>query len=166
MPTIGSRPWYKDWFSSSFYHKLYFEHENTESKKFINTLIEFLQPEKKSRILYSACGRGAQCVALAKMGFDVTGVDFTVLNIQDAKQFENFSGNPLFYQLDVRLPFFTNYYDYVFNLINGFGYFETRREHDDAVRTFSAALKPGGILVIDYINRRYAEDNLLHHEIK
>ncbi len=43
-----------------------------------------------------------------------------------------------------------------------FGYFRTRREHDNSIRTISQSLKPGGIFVLDYLNVHYAEDHLIH----
>jgi SAM-dependent methyltransferase len=166
MPTIGSRPWYKDWFNSPFFHKLYFERDEAEAKKFIENLIEFLQPQPGSRMLDAACGRGRHSQVLAEMGFEVTGFDLAINSIHYAKELESESGNPQFYQHDMRLLFRTNYFDYVFNFFTSFGYFDTTREHDDAIRTFAAALNPGGVLVIDYLNVHFVEDHLVHHEIK
>ena len=164
MSTIGTRPWYKDWFASPFYHKLYLERNGEEAKQFIHRLIQFLQPQPGSRMLDAACGRGRHSCILAEMGFDVTGFDLSFENVRFAKQFEK--ENLQFYQHDMRSLLRTNYYDLVFNFFTSFGYFATRREHDDAIRSFSAALKPGGIFVIDYLNVHYVEDHLVHHEIK
>jgi SAM-dependent methyltransferase len=66
----------------------------------------------------------------------------------------------------MRLPFWINYFDYAFNFFTSFGYFATRREHDDAMRTIAASLKPGGIFVIDYLNVHYAEAHLVRNELK
>jgi hypothetical protein len=66
----------------------------------------------------------------------------------------------------MRLPFRINYFHYAFNFFTSFGYFKTRREHDDAIRTIANGLKPNGIFVIDYLNVHYAEDHLVHNEIK
>jgi SAM-dependent methyltransferase len=164
MPTIGTRPWYKDWFSSPFYHKLYFERDEEEAKNFIYKLIAFIQPQPGCRMLDAACGRGRYTRILAEAGFDVTGFDLSFESIKHAKQFQ--SPNLEFYQHDMRFLFRTNYYDCVFNFFTSFGYFATRREHDDAIRSFAAALKPEGLLVIDYLNVHWAEDHLVHQETK
>jgi SAM-dependent methyltransferase len=66
----------------------------------------------------------------------------------------------------MRLPFFVNYFDHAFNFFTSFGFFKTRREHDDAIRTIANSLKPGGIFIIDYLNMHYAEEHLVHNEIK
>jgi SAM-dependent methyltransferase len=46
------------------------------------------------------------------------------------------------------------------SFFTSFGYFKTRREHDNAIRTIAQSLKPGGIFVIDYLNVHYSEDRL------
>lgn len=156
--------WYKNWFNSPFYHKLYFERDEKEAEKFINNLIEHLKPIPGSRMLDAACGRGRHSKTLAALGYEVTGIDISNDSIAFAKQFEN---NFLeFFVHDMRLPFRSNYFDFVFNFFTSFGYFKTRREHDEAIRTLAKCLKPAGTLVIDYLNVHYAEDHLVKNEIK
>lgn len=161
---MSERPWYKDWFSSPFYHKLYFEHDEKEAAEFISRLIDYLKPAPGSFMLDIACGRGRHSRILAKKGFYVTGIDLSFESIAFAKKFE--SDNLEFYQHDMRLPFRINYFHYAFNFFTSFGYFKTRREHDDAIRTVATGLKPGGTFIIDYLNVHYAEDHLIHNEVK
>ncbi|HEY0433038.1 MAG TPA: hypothetical protein VGC95_04160, partial [Chitinophagaceae bacterium] len=71
-----------------------------------------------------------------------------------------------FYRHDMRYLFWINYFDYAFNFFTSFGYFRTRREHDDAMRTIAASLVPGGTLVIDYLNPHYVEEHLVANETK
>ena len=156
--------WYKDWFSSPFYHKLYFERDEKEADAFIRKLIEHLRPPGGSRMLDVACGKGRHSRILASLGYQVTGIDISLSSIETAKQYE--MDNLDFYVHDMRLPFWGNYYDYAFNFFTSFGYFQTWREHDDAIRTIAKSLQPGGILVIDYLNVHYAEDHLLNDETR
>lgn len=164
MTRVNAKEWYRDWFSSPFYHRLYFERNEEEAKTFIHKLVHFLQPQPGSRMLDVACGRGRHSCILAKMGFDVTGFDLSFESIENAKQFEK--DNLTFYQHDMRYPFWINYFNYAFNFFTSFGYFATRREHDDAIRTIASSLKPGGIFVIDYLNFHYVEEHLVHNELK
>ena len=161
---MSERPWYKDWFSSPFYHKLYFERDEKEAAEFISRLIDHLKPAPGSFMLDVACGRGRHSRILAQNNFYVTGIDLSFESIAFAKKFE--SSNLEFYQHDMRLPFRINYFDYTFNFFTSFGYFKTRREHDDAMRTIANGSKPDGVFVIDYLNVHYAEDHLMHNEIK
>lgn len=165
MPYIcgmAEQAWYKDWFNSPFYHKLYFERDEQEAAAFIHKLIGHLQPLPGSRMLDVACGKGRHSKTLAAMGYTVTGIDISADSIAWARQFEN--DNLDFFVHDMRLPFWGNYFDYAFNFFTSFGYFKTRREHDDAIRTIARSLKKNGQLVIDYLNVHYAEDHLRHEE--
>jgi SAM-dependent methyltransferase len=161
---MAENAWYKDWFNSPFYHKLYFERDDAEAADFIKRLINHLQPPAKSRMLDVACGKGRHSKILASMGYNVTGIDISFDNIKYARQFE--TANLDFYVHDMRLPFWGNYFDYAFNFFTSFGYFKTRREHDDAIRTIAKSLKPGAVFVVDYLNVHYAEIHLKHHEVK
>ena len=161
---MGEQAWYKNWFNSPFYHKLYFERDEQEADAFIKKLIAHLKPTPGSRMLDVACGKGRHSKTLASLGFEVIGIDISADSIAFAKQFEK--DNLSFYMHDMRLPFWVNYFDHAFNFFTSFGYFKTRREHDDAIRTIAKSLKPGGLFVIDYLNVHYAEDHLLHNEVK
>jgi SAM-dependent methyltransferase len=136
---------------------LYQHRDEEEALNFIQLLIAHLKPEVNSCMLDVACGKGRHSKALADMGFDATGIDLSEESIQEAKLDE--SDQLHFYQHDMRLPFWINYFDYAFNFFTSFGYFRTRREHDNAIRTIAQSIKPGGIFVIDYLNVKYAEKN-------
>lgn len=156
--------WYKDWFNSSYYHKLYFERDEKEAQAFITRLIDHLKPAANSKMLDVACGRGRHARFLASKGFDVTGIDLSFDSIAFAKQFE--TDNLHFHQHDMRLPSWINYFDYAFNFFTSFGYFGTRREHDDAARTIAQSIRPGGYILFDYLNVHYVEERLFHNEVK
>ena len=156
--------WFRAWFSSPYYDLLYKQRNEQEASLCINTFVEFLKIPPGSRILDVACGKGRHSRALAAKGFDVTGIDLSAPSIIEAKNFE--TDNLHFYVHDMRLPFWINYFDYVFNFFTSFGYFRTMREHDDAIRTMAQSLKMNGILTIDYLNVHYAEDHLVPREEK
>jgi len=156
--------WYRDWFSSPYYEILYFRRNEEEAQHFINRLMQHLNPPPGSFMLDVACGKGRHSKCLARMGFDVTGIDLSAPFITEAKQFE--TNNLHFFLHDMRMPFRINYYNYAFNFFTSFGYFRTMREHDSAVRTIAQSLKPGGIFVIDYLNVHYTEENLVKEELR
>ncbi|MFS8082300.1 MAG: class I SAM-dependent methyltransferase, partial [Ginsengibacter sp.] len=112
-------PWFKEWFNSPYYHKLYFNRDKVEAADFINRLVGYLNPPADSKMLDMACGKGRHSIQLASKGFDVTGVDLSEDSILSAKKFEN---NHLhFFVHDMRLPFWINYFDYGFNFFTSFG---------------------------------------------
>jgi SAM-dependent methyltransferase len=155
---MPDKAWYKDWFNSHYYHLLYQHRDEEEALQFISTLIQYLNPAKGSNMVDVACGKGRHSKALADMGFDVTGIDLSGASIEEAKQDED--EHLQFFQHDMRLPFWINYFDYAFNFFTSFGYFKTRREHDNAIRTIAQSLKPGAVFVIDYLNVHYSEEKL------
>ncbi|HVG40543.1 MAG TPA: class I SAM-dependent methyltransferase [Chitinophagaceae bacterium] len=161
---MPDKEWYKGWFNSSYYHKLYFERDEKEAQDFIDKLLNNLKPLQQSRMVDIACGKGRHSKFLSSKGFDVTGIDLSTDSIQLAKAFENDSLH--FFVHDMRLPFWVNYFDFAFNFFTSFGYFNTRREHDDAMRTAVSSLKKEGILLFDYLNVHFSEENLVHNESK
>jgi len=156
--------WFKNWFNSPYYHQLYFNRDESEAAAFIDKLIAYLKPAKGSYMLDVACGKGRHSLQLANKGFDVTGIDLSEDSIAEALKHE--SENLHFFQHDMRLPFRVNYYDYAFNFFTSFGYFQTQRENDNAIRTISQALKPKGMFIMDYLNVHYAEDHMVHRSEK
>jgi len=152
--------WYKDWFNSPYYHLLYQNRNDDEAQAFINRLINYLQPKEKATMLDVACGKGRHSKVLADKGFDVTGIDLSEASIAEAMLDE--SDNLHFYQHDMRHLFRVNYYDYAFNFFTSFGYFKTQREHNNAIRTITQSIKPGGVFVIDYLNVQYISDRLVN----
>lgn len=161
---MPERSWFKQWFNSPYYHLLYQHRDDDEASLFIEELIRHLNPEKGSEMLDVACGKGRHSKALAEMGFDVTGIDISEESIKEAMQDE--TENLRFFQHDMRLPFWINYFDYAFNFFTSFGYFKTRREHDNSIRTIAQAIKLNGIFVMDYLNVHYAEDHLEKTTVK
>lgn len=161
---MAEQSWYRGWFNSPFYHKLYFERDEKEAEAFIHKLVAHLRPTAGSRMLDVACGKGRHSKILAQMGFRVTGIDISQDSINYAQQFAQ--DNLEFFVHDMRLPLRGNYFDYAFNFFTSFGYFKTRREHDDAIRTIAKSLKPGGLFMIDYLNVHFAEEHLAFSEVK
>jgi SAM-dependent methyltransferase len=155
-----TQPWFVEWFNSPYYHLLYFKRDEAEAAAFINKIVAHLNPPAGDFALDIACGKGRHSIQLASKGLDVTGIDLSEFSIADAKEYENDKLH--FFVHDMRLPFWINYFHYAFNLFTSFGYFRTRREHENSIRTISQSLKPGGIFVIDFLNVHYAEDHLVH----
>jgi SAM-dependent methyltransferase len=156
--------WFKKWFDSSFYHQLYAHRSQKEAADFIDELLDKLQPEPTARMLDLGCGAGRHAKFLASKGFNVTGLDLAGSSIQAARQHEN--TNLQFYRHDMCVPFGMNYFDYVFNFFTSFGYFDTDAENHDVIRNIANSLKPGGILVMDYLNVAYSEAHLVPREEK
>jgi cyclopropane fatty-acyl-phospholipid synthase-like methyltransferase len=142
--------WFVDWFNSPYYHLLYNNRNDQEANFFIDNLCHYLQLTPGARIWDIACGKGRHSVALSRKGFHVTGTDLSVNNITQASEQ---AGDGLeFFIHDMRLPFKVGYFDATFNLFTSIGYFENLHDNYAVFKQVALALKPGGLLVIDFLN--------------
>jgi SAM-dependent methyltransferase len=157
-------PWFKSWFDSAHYHRLYANRNEQEAQHFMDALLVLLQPAKGSSIIDVGCGAGRHSKYLASKGFDVTGIDTARSSIQQANSFQ--SASLRFIQHDMRLPFGKSKYDYVFNCFTSFGYFEGLYQNQVVIQNMGSALKQDGTIVIDYLNVAYAEERLIAVEEK
>lgn len=153
---METKDWFKDWFNSPYYHLLYSNRNEDEANAFIEKMVLHLMLPTNTKVLDVACGKGRHSKALADMGFDVTGIDLSIESIVEAKQDETEKLH--FYTHDMRLPFWVNYFDVAFNFFTSFGYFKTQREHNNAIRSIAQSIKQNGLLIIDYLNVAYEEN--------
>jgi len=158
------RKWFQYWFNSPYYHILYQQRNDAEAEFFIDNLTQFLHPKADSKILDIACGKGRHSIYLNKKGFNVTGIDLSEQSIKYAQQFENDKLHFLVH--DMRRLFYINYFDIALNLFTSFGYFDTEKDHVNALKTFRKSLNDDGILVIDYFNTEKIIRNLNSKETK
>ena len=86
---MDDKPWFAKWFNSPYYHLLYFKRDEAEAAKFINKLIDHLNPSPGSYMLDMACGRGRHARCLVARGFDVTGIDLSTDSIIEARKHES-----------------------------------------------------------------------------
>ena len=56
-------------------------------------------------------------------------------------------------------------FDYIFNLFTSFGYFDIRQQHLEAVKNMALALKPNGVLVLDFMNAHKVHRGLVEDEL-
>lgn len=115
---------------------------------------------RQGRVLDLACGEGGNAVYLAKLGFQVEGVDLSLVGLQHAKQLAAAKG----VRLDVWVadlgyyPLPVNRYDLIIN-IN----FLMR----NLIKPIDQALKPGGLLIFQTYTRedpKFYRDRYIHPE--
>jgi SAM-dependent methyltransferase len=158
------RKWFQYWFNSPYYHILYSQRNDAEAEFLIDNLSAYLKPAAHSKILDIACGRGRHSIYLNKKGYDVTGIDLSEQSIKFAQQFEQ--KHLHFYVHDMRKLCYINYFDIAMNLFTSFGYFDTEKDHVNALKSFRKSIKDDGTVVIDYFNTEKILKNLTHKETK
>ncbi|WP_375435273.1 class I SAM-dependent methyltransferase [uncultured Hymenobacter sp.] len=162
--TTPDPEWFSTWFDSPYYHLLYHDRDYTEAGAFIETLLQHLHPKPDAHLLDLACGQGRHALQLSTRGYEVTGLDLSAENIVAAQRQEQ--ARLHFYVHDMRDPLPYGPFDLVFNLFTSFGYFQDESENVLALRNATAALRPGGKMVIDFLNTERAVRELVAHEYK
>jgi len=156
--------WFSTWFDSPYYHILYSNRNYAEAEQFLQNLLQHLHPKPDARILDLACGKGRHAIYLNQQGYNVTGVDLSPQSIAFAKQFEN---EKLHFEVqDMRQVYKPNHFDFVLNLFTSFGYFASETENVVALKAISESVKPGGKLVIDFLNAEKVIAGLVPEETK
>jgi len=151
--------WFENWFDSEYYHLLYNNRDFSEAELFIRNLVSFLNLRPEETILDLACGKGRHSIFLNSLGYSVVGVDLSENSIRQASAFEN--DRLQFKTGDMREPQGNKEFDLVVNLFTSFGYFESEEENIRTLEAIRTALKPGGRLVIDFMNSARMVRNLV-----
>ncbi len=148
------RPWWEDVFDDDFIRTM----DRAESKAIhreVNFIEQCLGLEKGASILDLACGTGRHAVELSSRGYAVVGYDLSLNMLALAADEAQSSGQKLnFLQGDMREMTFDQVFDGVYSWSTSFGYFDDEKNFDVLVR-MQRALRTGGILVLDIINRDY-----------
>lgn len=158
--TDTSSAWYQAFFTED-YLKLYetwFDHERTAAEvSFVETALG-LPPD--ASILDLCCGQGRHAVALAQRGYRVTGQDLSQDYLDLAGKHAAASKVTLdLVQSDMRIIPFEAAFDAVINMFTAFGYLESEEEDQKVLAAVQRALKPGGWLLLDMLNREWVVTN-------
>jgi SAM-dependent methyltransferase len=156
--------WFETWFDSPYYHILYASRNADEAAKFLLNLISKLNFSKDWQYCDLCCGKGRHSIYLNQQGFSVTGLDLSPNSIAIAKKQEN--ENLKFFEHDIRNTFKPAFFDVVLNLFTSFGYFESNAENQASLVATAASIKPGGMLVMDYMNSRGAVETFQTKYVK
>ncbi len=162
---MTSEAWFESWFDSPLYEKLYANRDDTEAARLVGWIARRLPPRHYPEVLDMGCGRGRHAILLARHGYNVTGVDLSGQAIRIARQKASEEGytNVTFETGDMR-DWCRGPYDMVCSLFTSFGYFENDRDNLGVIRNITANVKPGGFLVMDFLNPGYVQNNLVPEE--
>ena len=157
-----SKSWFQKWFNTPYYHLLYNKRDYSEAEAFIANLIKELKPKEESHFLDLACGKGRHSVFLHQQGYEVTGIDLSAENIKLAQQV---AGDKLHFICgDMREFYGQESFDFILNLFTSFGYFESENDNKKVCAAMAKALKPGGKVLIDFLNVNSVEQGLVPQE--
>lgn len=152
------KEWFASWFDSPYYPILYRHRDEAEALEALTNLHRFLSLPQGAQVLDLCCGQGRHSRTLNSLGYSVVGIDLSPSAIAHAVSLAR--PGQRFEVQDMRSVALPERFDAVFNLFTSFGYFETDEENLLVLHKIASHLRPGGILVLDYLNAI----PLLHHE--
>jgi SAM-dependent methyltransferase len=154
-PKPTRRPWWEELFGEDFSRALarLTEQQIEQEATFIE---ESLGMAPGAVVLDLGCGAGEHAVELASRGYGVVGYDLSLCQLALAQETAQARQQKLnFIQGDMREMAFEEVFDGIYCWNTTFGYFEEEKNTNVVERMFHA-LKPGGTLLIDVINRDFA----------
>ncbi len=152
--------WYEEWFGDD-YITLYNHRDEEESVKFIKTLQSILKLKKGHKILDLCCGAGRYSIELAKVGYEVTGIDLSEDLIKTAHKNTAKNGLRIDYHIrDMRDIRFVNHFDGVVNMFTSFGYFRKDEENTRVIGAVYKSLTESGWFVLDFMNKESTLEKL------
>jgi len=162
-------PWYEESFGYE-YLTLYTHRDVEEARANVQKIVELLSLNSDAPLLDLCCGAGRYLLALREQGFDrLVGLDLSdeLLSVAADKLARTNGHAPIpLIQADMRAIPLTNHFAAVLSLFTSFGYFQADRDNQAVLEAVHTALQPGGIFLLDYLNRDYLIENLIPRDEK
>jgi 2-polyprenyl-3-methyl-5-hydroxy-6-metoxy-1,4-benzoquinol methylase len=154
--------WYKEWFDSEDYLKVYSHRDEAEAEKLVGLIIKNINLVPQSSLLDMACGAGRHAIVFAKMGFNVTAVDLSQRLLSEAKK-NAFNAEVIidFVLSDIMDYKVSKKFDLAVNLFTSIGYFEDDEENYAVIKKAYNMLNESGYFILDYFNKDFLMKNLI-----
>lgn len=161
------KDWFKDWFASGEYHKVYKHRDSKDAVLFWDTFSSRFNINSDAFILDAACGPGRYFNMLLEKNFKVAGFDLAMplLKIARSHKPDNIE-NPMLFRADLREAAFRVKFDLILNMFTSFGYFESDEDNFRFITNCREYLTDNGIFVLDYMNETLVRNNLVPHSEK
>jgi SAM-dependent methyltransferase len=158
--TQSNDAWYRSFFTSD-YLAVYEDQFTAERAACEVAFVEKTLALQKGEVLLDlCCGQGRHAVELARRGYVVTGLDLSVEYLAIAEQAARRAGVSLqTAHADMREIPFESRFDAVINMFSSFGYLESEAEDARVLGAIARALKPGGRVLLDLLNREWVVHN-------
>lgn len=135
----------------AYYYNLFYGNKNYKREtETVNFLIhKFAQKQENQKILNIGCGTGRHDIEFAKLGYQMTGIDFSedMIAIAEKNKIDNLDLK--FEVCDARTYRTNSRFDVVISLFHVMSYQNTNEDILDSFQTAYEALEEGGIFIFD-----------------
>lgn len=157
----NEKPWHdQDTFWQEAYPTIFTGWIRESAPLEVEKIISLLGLRVPAQVLDLCCGIGRHSIELARLGFEVTGVDRTRAFLEEAKSKASSENlNLEFVEADMRSFRRAEAFDAILNYFTSFGYFETLEEDRKVLENAYQSLKPGGRLLMDIMGKELILSN-------
>jgi ubiquinone/menaquinone biosynthesis C-methylase UbiE len=157
--------WYVSFFGDDYLkaygHSLTGERDEKEAR----FAIETLGLSQGDSVLDLCCGNGRHAVLLAERGLLVTGQDLSSSYLDMVRERAQSKGVQIeLVHSDMRHIPYEGRFDAVISMFSSFGYLESDVEDQEVLHQIAKALKPGGRVLLDMLNREWVILNSIQNE--
>ena len=147
--------WFHRFFTGLYGQVLAHQFDEKRSLEDARTVKRLVRARKGQKVLDVPCGIGRLTIPLARMGLEMTGVDFTASFIRKARRLTRKEGLEVRYIVrDMREIEFNDEFDAALNFFTSIGYASDADDLEFCRRVFRA-LKPGGRFLIESMNKSW-----------
>jgi SAM-dependent methyltransferase len=163
---MNDRPWYEELFGEVYLRAWASASTPDETAREVEGIIQLLGLPERASILDLCCGYGRIAIPLAQRGYQVTGLDLSETLLAKACTDASAAGVDVRWaHADMRQIPFEAEFDAVINIFTSFGYFESDDEDARVLHEVHKALRPGGLFLLDFINREWVVRHYRRHGI-
>jgi len=151
--------WYTQVFNDDFLRTIP-KSTTRQTKREAKFIIDRLGIETGARVLDLACGYGRHTIELAKQGFDMVGLDLSMVMLKKALADAQTAGQVIkFVHGDMQKLSFKAIFDAIYSVQTSFGYFDDQKNFK-VLQGIYRALKPGGVFLLETVNRDFIVEDL------
>ena len=161
----GEPAWYQSFFGQDYLDVYAYQFTDERARKETAFAARALDLQPGERVLDLCCGQGRHAVLLAAIGLDVTALDLSEPYLRLTEAAAREAGVKLqTVHADMREIPYEAPFDAIVNLFSSFGYLESEGEDAKVLDSAREALRPGGRVLLDLLNRDWVVDNYVQND--
>lgn len=156
---FNDNEWYKQVFNEDYFRTVP-RSSPRQTEREAKFIIDRLGIESGARVLDLCCGFGRHAIELSKRKYEMVGLDLSMVMLKKAladAQARNMAIK--FVHGDMRKLTFKAIFDAIYNVQTSFGYFDDLSNFK-VLQGIHRALKPGGVFLIETVNRDFIVNEL------